>query len=129
MQAFATVSDLQLGWRTLTTAEQDVAGELLTRATAQLTSMLAARGIEVDPNDEVQATNLKTVTCNMVRRSMSSGASDGMSSLSQTIGSTTAAVQWSNPDGAFYLSKMDRLALGIGGGRVGWAPFAGGDEQ
>ena len=128
METFATVEDLQAGWRTLAEGEKGIAAELLLRASAQLASMLAAHGKAVDAEDELQAVNLKTVTCSMVRRSMSSGGADGVSSLSQTIGSTTAAVSWSNPDGAFYLSKHDKLALGIGGGRVGWADLAGGGE-
>ncbi len=127
MQAFATVEDLQLGWRTLTAAEQAVAGELLERATAQLASLLSTHGIEVDPTDEIQAVNLKAVTCNMVRRAMNSGGPDGLASASQTIGSTVASVQWANPDGAFYLSKTDKQSLGIGVGRIGWAKFLGGE--
>lgn len=127
-QAFATVEDLQLGWKALPEDELPAAGELLMRASAQLASMLASHGIGIDPDDELQALNLKTVTCNMVRRSMGSGGADGMSSLSQTIGSTSASVSWSNPDGAFYLSKLDRQTLGIGGGRVGWAPLGGGGD-
>lgn len=124
--AFATADDLQAGWRTLSPSEQDVAGELIERASAQLSSLLAAKGVAVDPEDEIQATNLKTVTCNMVRRSMASGGPDGMQSASQTIGSTTASVQWANPDGAFFLSRTDKECLGlVGGGRVGWAPLGG----
>lgn len=114
LSAFATVEDLQSGWqRSLTETEQGIAEELLMRATAQLSAMLAKHGIAVDGSDEIQVINLKTVTCNMVRRSMSAGDVDGVRSVSQTIGSTTASVQWGNPDGAFYLSKMDKDILGI----------------
>jgi hypothetical protein len=120
--AFATVEDLQAGWRTLTEAEQGVASTLLLRATAQLYGLLANDGIAVDPEDELQALNLQTVTCNMVRRSMASAAVDGLSSMQQSIGSTSASVQVYNPDGAFFLSKMDKDILGISGGDgIGWA--------
>lgn len=115
MEAYATVEDLQAGWKTLDAAEQSVATTLLLRASAQLAALLASKGVEIDAEDEVQAQNLSTVTCNMVRRSMSGGGAGGLSSMSQTIGSTQASVQWANPDGAFYLSKMDRESLGIGG--------------
>ena len=126
MDAFATVADLQAGWRTLTSAEQDVAETLLLRASAYLTTKLTRRGIEIDPEDELQATNLRTVTCNMVRRSMASASVDGIAQMSQAIGSTSASVQVSNPDGAFYLSAMDKEILGlVGGGRIGWAPLGG----
>ena len=121
MQAFATVNDLELGWKTLTPGEQAVANELLLRATAILSAALAKAGVEVDPEDEVQATNLKTVTCSMVRRSMNAGFYEGLSSASQTIGSTTASIGVSNPDGALYVTRGEMRTLGIGGGRVGWA--------
>jgi hypothetical protein len=63
----------------------------------------------------------------MVRRSMSSGDVDGISQMSQTIGSTTASVQWSNPSGAFYLSQLDKETLGLAGnnGRAGFATLSG----
>lgn len=121
MEAFATVQDLQMGWRTLDTDEQAVAGELLLRATAILSAALAKAGVAVDPEDEVQAINLKTVTCGMVRRSMNAGFYEGLSSASQTIGSTTASIGVSNPDGALYVTRGEMRTLGIGGGRVGWA--------
>ena len=119
METYATVEDLQAGWKTLDAAERSVAETLLTRASAQLAVMLKSKGVAIDPDDEVQSQNLNTVTCNMVRRSMSSGGADGLSGMSQTIGSTQASVQWSNPDGAFYLSKMDRESLGLGGRSTG----------
>lgn len=121
--AFATVDDLQSGWRALKDAERGVAETLLLRATAQLCGLLAGSGIEVDPEDELQALNLQTVACNMVRRSMSSSAADGISQVSQSIGSTSASVQVYNPDGAFFLSKMDKDILGLtdGGDGIGWA--------
>lgn len=123
--AFATVSDLLAGWpnKTFSTAEETAASALLLRATAYLTAKLQAKGIEIDDTDEIQVYNLMTVTCNMVRRSMSSGDVDGVSSMQQTIGSTTASVQWSNPSGGFWLSAMDKEILGISGaaGRAGWS--------
>ena len=113
----------------LTDAEQDVAGTLLLRASAYLTTRLAQRRIEIDPEDEVQSLNLRTVTCNMVRRSMSSASADGIAQMSQAIGSTSASVQIYNPDGAFYLSRLDKKILGlVGGVRIGWAPLGGADD-
>lgn len=129
--AFATVEDLQAGWKTLTEAEQGVASTLLLRATAQLYGLLSNGGIEIDPEDELQAINLNTVTCNMVRRSMSSAAVDGIAQVSQAIGSTNASVQIYNPDGAFFLSKMDKDALGLSdsGDGIGWARTVPVDDE
>jgi hypothetical protein len=125
VEAFATVDDLQAGWRTLKESEQAVANTLLLRASAYLIMRLTRKHIEIDPDDEVQALNLQTVTCNLVRRTMVSAAADGIAQVSQSIGSTNASVQIYNPDGAFYLSKQDADLLGItGAGRAGWASLA-----
>ena len=74
--AFATVDDLLDGWPNKTFSEQEriAAGVLLFRASGYLAGLLAKKHIEIDPSDMLQAVNLKTVTVNMVRRSMSSGA-------------------------------------------------------
>jgi hypothetical protein len=128
MEPFATVDDLLAGWpnKTMNDSERSSADALLRRASAQLASLMRNKGRAIDPSDDIQAENLRTVTVNMVRRSMMSGAAEGIKSVSQTIGSTTASAQWSNPDGAFYLSSMDKEVLGLlGGGRVGWASMAG----
>lgn len=113
MEAFATVDQLQAGWRALSEGERETASELLLRATAQLSSVLSAKGIAVDAGDEVQALNLRTVCCNMVRRSMASYGAEGVQSMQQNIGTTSASVTWSNPDGAFYISRLDKQALGL----------------
>lgn len=125
MEAFATATDLAAGWRTLSEQEQVVAETLLLRASAFLAAKLAKRHIEIDPEDELQALNLQTVTCNIVRRSMASASADGISQMSQAIGSTSASVQIYNPDGAFFLSKQDADVLDLtGSGRAGWASLA-----
>lgn len=132
-EAFATVQDLLDGWpnKTLNQDEQTAADALLLRASAYLATRLQQKGIEVDAEDELQALNLKTVTVNMVRRSMSSGDVDGLASVAQTIGSTTAQVSWNNPSGAFYLSALDKEILGLSGsgGRAGWADLAHGSHE
>lgn len=125
IEAFATVEDLLAGWpnKTLNESERTAASALLDRATAQLMAMLANKHVEIDPEDEIQSENLKTVAVNMVRRSMASGDNEGLAHMSQTIGSTVASVQFSNPSGAFYLSALDREILGLSGkgGRAGFS--------
>ena len=114
MEAFATVEDLTAGGRTLdVTAE--AAGVLLERASACLWALLSRHGVEVDPEDEVQVTNLRAVCCNMVMRSLSAGSFEGLSSVAQTVGSTNVQVSYREPDGSFYLSRSDKELLGIGG--------------
>ena len=114
MEAFATVEELEAGWRNLSSDEEETAEILLQRATAYLTSLMRRAGIVIDMADEIQATNLETVTCNMVRRVMDA-PSGGASSITQGIGETNASVSFSNPDASLYLSKSDMLALGLAG--------------
>lgn len=120
MEAFATAADLAAGWRPLTESEADVAEELLVRATGFIAAELAARGRAVDPADELQALNLKTACCNVVRRSMSPAGGDGVASMSQTVGSTSASVSYANPTAAFFLTKAELRMLGLAGGGGGY---------
>lgn len=114
MEAFATVEDLEAGWRNLSSDEEETAEILLQRASAYLTSLMRRDGIVIDVADEIQTMNLTTVTCNMVRRVMDA-PSGGASSITQGIGETNASVSFSNPDASLYLSKSDMLALGLAG--------------
>lgn len=74
---------------------------------------MAGYGVVIDPADVDQATVLLAATCNMVRRAVTAFAGDGVGSLSQGIGSTTASINFSNPDGSLYLSASEREALGL----------------
>lgn len=114
MEAFATVQDLEAGWRILGSEEQEAAEILLKRASAYLASLLRRDGIDIDVADEIQVMNLETVTCNMVRRVIDAPIG-GASSITQGIGETNASVSFSNPDASLYLSKSDMLALGLAG--------------
>lgn len=114
MQPLATIADLQKGWRDLSDDEALAANTLLERASAQLYTLLNNHGIAVDVSNEIQAINLCTVTCNMVRRVLDISAAN-VSQISQTIGSTTASMSFSNPDGSLYLTKADREMLGLVG--------------
>ena len=112
MLTFAKVDALQAGWKLLNGDEIAVAEKLLTRASAYLATLLERSSVVIDTSDEIQAINLETVVCNMVRRVMD--APGGMASVSQGIGSTNASVTFSNPDMSLYLSKADKVLLGIG---------------
>ena len=70
MEPFATPDDLQDRWRTLDKAEETRATVLLGDASALVAGELVRAGVVVDPSDEVQAANLRSVCCSMVRRSM-----------------------------------------------------------
>lgn len=114
--AFATVADLEARWRSLTEAEEAQASVLLDDAAAYLQAL-----VEVDPDDEVQAANLKMVSCNMVKRAMSSAASDafGVTNATATMGPFSQQVAYANPSGDMYVSKSERAILGIGTATIG----------
>lgn len=114
--AFATVADLEARWRDLTEDEQSQASVLLDDATAYLQAL-----VDVDADDETQAANLKMVCCNMVKRTMTSTASEafGVTDATATMGPFSQQVSYANPTGDMYVSKSERLLLGIGSTRIG----------
>ena len=71
MEPFATTADLEARWRKLSNDEKGRASSLLDDGAALLMSMLKRAGVEVDPDDELQAANLRSINCSMVQRSMS----------------------------------------------------------
>lgn len=112
--AFATYSDVEGRWRTLTVEEQVRATTLLGDAETVL-----RRRVAVDPSDAEQADALKLVSCNMVIRAMLAGASDalGVDQMSATMGPFAQTAHFANPNGDLYITKNERKLLGIGGGR------------
>ena len=109
------------------TLGETAANALLLRASARIAKMLRDRGIDIDPSDELQALNLKTVTVNMVRRSLLASQNDllGVSQKSMAGGPYTESWSFSNPSGEMYMTKDERALLGIGGGRAGFSPLGG----
>ena len=104
---FATVADLENRWHTLTESEQATAETLLTDATAIIMALQPHwRSI---PNSV-----LTYVTCDMVRRAMMNRDVAGISQATQTAGSFTESMSYSNPDGDLYLTSVQKKLLRIG---------------
>ena len=133
MEAFATIEDLALRWRTFTEDEEPMVSARLMDATAYIQSRLDSEGIAVDPENEVQAHNLKWVTCNVARRSLSptldagQGGGNGftqapLKGYMQTAGSFTEQFQFENPLGDMYLLRAEEKALGLGRMRLRTIP-------
>lgn len=114
--AFADVSDIEARWRTLTVDEKARAAVLIEDASAVLSKL-----VPVDPNDEQQDALLKTVCCNMVIRAMSATESDmfGVSQSSMTAGPYSQSMNYANPSGDMYLTKLEKRLLGITSGYIG----------
>lgn len=116
MLYFATVDDLQSGWRELKPDEVAIAQTLIERASAKIAALLSSHNITVNVSDEIQMVNLTAVTCNMVKR-VFNAAGNGVQSISQGIGATSASLTLLNADESLYLSKSDRETLGLTGGK------------
>ena len=117
MDVFATIEDLEAGWMHLhgSGVSRDVAETMLKRASAYVYTLLANRGIAIDPDDEVQRTNLMSVTCSLVRRSLTDMDKSNISSIAQSVGSTNVSISYRQQDGSFYLTDADKLLLGLKG--------------
>ena len=113
MEPFATVEQYEARYGEVEDAARVSA--LLQDATNIIASQ---PGFELR-DDETWFGVLETVTCAMVHRSLMSGAYAGLSNVSQGAGGYTASVAVYNPGGDLYLTRNERRALGIGGGRVG----------
>ena len=115
--AFATVDDLaaRMG-RELTETEEAQASVLLDDAAAMLMAL-----VSIDPDNEVQAANLKRVSCAMVQRAMmvGSGGGYGVTEATATMGPFTQRVNYANPSGDLYVTKAERASLGIGIATIG----------
>lgn len=126
MEPFATVDDLTDGWSGLDPADEERAATLLDRVSVRIAAKLASHGIAVDLSDETQAAILKDVTCEVVRRSLSSQAvADGMpvSQFTETATPYSNSYIFSNANGDLYLTKWERELLGLTGGRAAFAPL------
>lgn len=119
MEAFASAEDYLRrypgsdGGRDLQTLLED--------ATAFLMGYLAESGVKVDPEDEVQARNLLSVTCSVVHRRLA--VPDdliGIKQATETAGPFTQSMTTDNPSEEMYLTASDKRLLGIAGrGRRG----------
>lgn len=117
MDAFASVDDLVARFRELDSDEQMHAEAKLEDATSMLAAEFARVGVVIDPENELQAANLKAVCCSMVRRAMANNNVD-LTQSSMTAGPYTEMFTYANPSGNMYISSEERLLLGIPKRRV-----------
>lgn len=107
---YASIEDIESGFRTLTTEERETCSTLLEESAVIIDKMAATAENDVK----------KVVSCRMVRRVIA-----GMSSQSVPMGAIQGTVTagpysqtWNYGSGAssgeLYLSKTDKLMLGIG---------------
>lgn len=107
---YATLEDIESGFRTLTTEEETACTALLEEAAIIIDSM--ARNAPVDAK--------KVVSCRMIRRVIAGMSSQSvpMGAIQGTVSAGPYSQTWNYGSGAssgeLYLSKTDKLMLGIG---------------
>lgn len=109
MVKYATVENVESGFRDLSTAEETACDALIGEA-----------GIIIDAyNDEAEHDIKNLVTCRMVRRALGSGQADAFP-LGATQGTVSAlgySQSWTLSNGStgeLYLSKLEKKLLGVG---------------
>lgn len=113
--AYATIEDIEKGYKDLDADERVRAEELLDRA-AVIIDSLAAKGVSDDAK--------KLVSCSMVTRAIASlsgsdGIPIGVSQGTQTgLGYTSSYTFGAGSSGELYLTKMDKRLLHCGN-RIG----------
>lgn len=115
---FATVSELEARWRTLSTDEQTRAEALLEDASYMILARCSSAN-EVDDDDPGQQAQreavLRTIVCAMVQRSMLVGADvPGVKTTQETAGPFSTSMTFTNPTGDLYLTASEMKLLPCG---------------
>lgn len=112
--AYATLDDIEARRGYLSADEREKAAALLDDAAVILDAL-----VTIDGSDE-QETLLNLVSCNMVIRALSTTPDAyGVSSLSTTAGVYSESLQYANPSGDMYLTKLEKRLLGIASSYIG----------
>lgn len=107
--SFATIEDYEAVYEEY--ADHDVLQAWLDDATALLTQLLGAR---LDPEDEVQAENLKSVCRSMVSRILKRGAPYGVTQVSLTESGFGQSMTYADATGDLFPKKWELARLGLG---------------
>ncbi len=78
------------------------------------------------PSGTAPESLLTSTACAMVYRAMAAADMGGISQYSEGAIGMTASVTFANPHGDLYLTQVEKDALGIGGGRIGFCDLTGG---
>lgn len=110
MASYATVNEVEAGFRSLDDSEKKVCSQLLEEA-----------GIIIDAYNAKASEEVKVLcSCRMVRRAIGEGSSSAAFPIGSTQGSVSAlgySQSWTNANGSsgeLYLSKIEKKLLGVG---------------
>ncbi|NCB40316.1 MAG: hypothetical protein EOM80_16275 [Erysipelotrichia bacterium] len=115
--AYATISDLTTLWRTMTTAEQTRATELLDTVSARLRVEANKVGKDLDALVEADvdlASVAKSVTCDIVARTMMTATDkEPMTQFAESAGGYSVSGTFLVPGGGLFVKKSELASLGI----------------
>ena len=127
MANFATITDLQLLWRTLNAGEIDKAEAVLTEVSESLRYEAIKAGKDLDLMIEKSpslAMVAKSVTCDVTaRKLMSSTDTEPMSQMSQSAGGYSVSGTFLVPGGGLFIKKSELARLGLRNQKVGVREF------
>ena len=125
MTTYATVEDVQAGFRFIPTEEAAKCSTLLEEAAVLIDTV--AKSASADAK--------KVVSCRIVRRSLGDGGEASAVPIGATQGSVSAlgySQSWTISNGSsgeLYLGKTDRLLLGLGNKLGTSNPYSTGDPD
>lgn len=112
-ESFATTSDLETRWHTLTESEKKRAQVLLGDASDKIRTDYPTAVSTVSEG------TLRRIVCAMVKRAMTVQADfEGVKQMSQTTGSFADSYTFANPDGDLYFTSSEKQSLTVGDNRV-----------
>lgn len=120
--SYATVSDIETYWRTLTSAEQTTASNMISDVSAKIRLRAAGCGKNFDDMiaaSEDLAATAKTIVCQSVINAMKMQESIPATQFSESAGGYTVSGTYFTPGGGVKISKTDWRELGLGGQRYG----------
>lgn len=103
---YATIDQLESGWRELSEAERKTAETLLARASRMISATCPHAG-GADPG------LLSDIACAVVKRAMAAGG-ENITNRSMTGGPYSEQWTYANPQGDLYLTKAEKKMLGCG---------------
>ena len=123
MAAFATVNDMTLLWRKMTSEEHSRATALLDLVSDLLRVEADKLGKDMDllvASDPAMASAAKSVTVDVVARTlMTSTDQEPLSQFSQTAGPFTASGTYLVPGGGVFIKRSELARLGLRRQRIG----------
>lgn len=114
--SYATVTDIQTYWRTLTAAEQTTAATMIADTSAKIRLKASQRGKNFDAmiaeSDDLEDV-AKTIVCKCVINAMKMLESVPASQFSESAGGYTVSGTYCVPGGGLSISKKDWAELGL----------------